>query len=459
MKINRRNLLQSMGACAASITTPINFSLAKAGDGFFELTAGYSKHDFYEKGQIKSDLWTYNGSTPGPEIRVKQGERVRVKLINRLEEPTTIHWHGIRIANDMDGVSGLTQEPVQPGEEFIYDFVVPDAGSFWYHAHHKSWQQVAMGLYGPLIVEEPDPVFDLEHDLTLVLDDWRLGNDGALQVASLGSLRDWSHGGRLGNWMTVNGKSKSHFNLNKGEAYRLRLINACNARTLQIDTNGYAVIALDGVALPKPENGNDSALILATAQRADLLVIANDEFSLREVTGEQEMVISSFKIVDAKPAVKTTASELPPSLLPEPDLSKGRKIVVRMSGGAMGDMGNIVYKGKKLVGEDFRNTRQLWAMNGIANLPEKPLFTARLGETIIIETFNDTVFAHAMHIHGHHFKIIEGYEKGLWRDTFLVERSQKTAIAFVADNPGKWLYHCHMLEHAAAGMSTWFEVT
>ena len=139
-------------------------------------------------------------------------------------------------------------------------------------------------------------------------------------------------------------------------------------------------------------------------------------------------------------------------------MKNGRKITVRMTGGAMGNLDGITYKGKKLAGDDFRETKQLWAMNGIANLTEKPLFTARKGETIVIETINDTAFSHAMHIHGHHFKIIDGADEGRWRDTFFVDRSQKSTIAFVADNPGKWLFHCHMLEHAAAGMNSWFEV-
>ncbi len=123
----------------------------------------------------------------------------------------------------------------------------------------------------------------------------------------------------------------------------------------------------------------------------------------------------------------------------------------------------IVYKGRKLEGDGFRNTRQLWAFNGVANIAAKPLFTAKRGETIVLESLNNTVFLHAMHVHGHHFRIVERSgsiveENRPWRDTFLIGPEQSTKIAFVADNPGKWLLHCHMLEHAAAGMNTWFEV-
>ena len=130
----------------------------------------------------------------------------------------------------------------------------------------------------------------------------------------------------------------------------------------------------------------------------------------------------------------------------------------------MGGFNEIVYQGRRLQGEEFQTTKQVWAFNGIANLAEKPLFSAKRGETIVIETVNETAWVHAMHTHGHHFRVIERSGATIddgkpWRDTFLIGPQQKTKIAFVADNPGKWLYHCHMLEHAAAGMNTWFEVS
>src|SRR5690606_18794958 len=102
--------------------------------------------------------WTYNGVVSGPEIRVRHGDPVRVRLINQLSEATTIHWHGIRLNNAMDGVPGLTQAPVEPGESFEYEFVPPDAGTYWYHSHNRTYRQVDKGLYGPLIVEEREPI-------------------------------------------------------------------------------------------------------------------------------------------------------------------------------------------------------------------------------------------------------------------------------------------------------------
>ncbi|CTQ56143.1 Multicopper oxidase mco [Roseibium album] len=462
--ISRRKLLKSTGIGAAVLAAPAFFEQAWANDGFLEITAGPSKKKLYREDAAASDLWLYNGTTPGPEIRVIAGERVKIRLINNLEEPTSIHWHGIRIANDMDGVSGLTQDPVQPGETFEYDFVVPDAGTYWYHAHNKSWNQVARGLYGPLIVDERSPVFDRDHDLTVVVDDWRLRNDGQLDLASLGHLMDWSHGGRFGNWLTVNGISRPEFTLNKGEAYRLRLINAANARIFEIDPQqfGAKVLAYDGQPLSAPEIPAYAPLLLAPAQRMDLLVTPERDFALEEMSGDDPYPFAYFKVKEGSDP-KTGIGKLAPNPIPQPDLSKAKSYKIDMTGGAMGRMVETVYKGKVLSGEDFPRTGQLWAFNGVANLAEDPFFSIERRENVILEVVNNTAFLHAMHVHGHHFRIIEREGATIddgqpWRDTFVIGPDQSVKIAFVADNPGKWLFHCHMLEHAAAGMNTWFEV-
>lgn len=465
MILNRRHFLSTAIGAAAASAVPATLRTAFASDGRLELTAGPSRKKLYREDAEPSDLWTYNGSSPGPELRVRQGDRLRVRLINNLEEPTSIHWHGIRIANAMDGVSGLTQEPVPPGGTFDHDFAVPDAGTYWYHAHNKSWNQVARGLYGPLIVDEPEPAFDRAHDLTLVIDDWRLTRTGALDLASIGSLMDWSHAGRLGNWLTVNGTSLPGYNLKAGEHYRLRLINAANARVLEIDPGRFnaEVLALDGQALPKAEPPRYAPLLIGPAQRVDLLVTpkSGGDFSLEELSGEP-FAFASF-VVDGSDRSPGPRPELGLNSIPEPDLKSARTVVLDMTGGAMGGAADIVYQGKRLQREDFRETGQMWAFNGVANLADKPFFSARKGETIVVETKNNTAFMHAMHVHGHHFRVIERGGSTIddgkpWRDTFLVGPDQTTRIAFVADNPGKWLLHCHMLEHAAAGMNTWFEV-
>nr|WP_321457297.1 multicopper oxidase family protein [uncultured Cohaesibacter sp.] len=466
MKLNRRNFCKlGAGAAAATALAPFHFALAD--DGFLEIRAQKSEQSLYPNSP-KSTLWTYNGSAPGPEIRVKQGERVRVRFINQLDEPSSIHWHGVRIDNAMDGVSGLTQEAVKPGESFDYDFVVPDAGTYWYHAHNKSWNQVGRGLYGPLIVEEPYPTFDSEHDLTLVIDDWLLDQNGMFDESSMGMIMDWSHGGRLGNWITVNGKSRPEIELKAKEAYRLRLINVSNARTLELDPNrfGAKILAFDGQPLPEPITLPYEPYLLSSAQRVDLLVTPKQgqDFALEELSGNKPFPFVSFRVMGQKAVSSLVVPTLKANAIAEPDLATASVHPLIITGGAMGRFDGITYKGAPLGRESMMQSKQFWAFNGVANLPEQQFFTAKQGETVVIEMVNDTAWPHAMHVHGHHFRIIEREgstvdEGRTWKDTFLIGSGQKTKIAFVADNPGKWLLHCHMLEHAAAGMTTWFVVS
>ncbi|MGB7337026.1 MAG: multicopper oxidase family protein [Salaquimonas sp.] len=468
--VSRRRFVRGLAGIALGIgALPFlpKLSLAQTADDYFELTAGMSEQKLYTEDAPASQLWTYNGTAPGPEIRVKKGERVKVRFTNNLEEPTSVHWHGIRISNDMDGVSGLTQEPVQPGDSFVYDFVVPDAGTFWYHAHNKSWNQVARGLYGPLIVDDLEPVFDEAHDLTLIMDDWRLAADGTLDTSSLGAFMDWSHAGRLGNWLLTNGQSFPEFKVNAGEHYRLRLINTSNARVLEIDLNqiGASVIAYDGQTLDEPIIISNSPFLLGPAQRVDLLFTpkTGETYALQEISGgEPHPSFVGFEVQGSKTA-DSLASLPPANILPEPDLVGAPVFKLTMTGGAMAPLGDAVYKGQKLDRDLMRQTQQVWAFNGVAGLATDPYFSAERNQTVIIEIANQTAFIHAMHVHGHHFRVIEQSESGAdegkpWRDTVLIGPQQTTQIAFVADNPGKWLLHCHMLEHAAAGMNTWFEV-
>ncbi len=471
MALTRRTFMKKgaagLAGAGALPLVPFQVFAAVSEDGFIELVARETRKNLVSDQYPASTLWTYEGQNPGPEIRARRGERIRVRLINELSEATSIHWHGIRIDNAMDGVAGLTQDPVPPGERFEYDFVVPDAGTYWYHAHTRSWNQVARGLYGPMIIEGDSEDFDAEHDIMLVMDDWRLGPDGALDISSLGSAVDWSHEGRLGNWLTVNGKPPHEMVLNAGEAYRLRLLNASNARSLEIDPNAFnaKILAFDGQATSEVGALAYSPMILGSAQRVDLLVQPEPggSFSLNELSNGQSYPMINFKVVGNRQPFAASI-QLRPNDLPEPDLDNALTFKLHMTGGAMGRIGDTTYNGELLSGDDFATFKQFWSLNGVANLSEEPFFAVERNQSVIIEVFNDTAFLHAMHVHGHHFRIIERVGVSLdegrpWKDTFLIGARQTTRIAFVADNPGKWLFHCHMLEHAAAGMTTWFNVS
>jgi len=149
-------------------------------------------------------VWAYNDVVPGSELRVRQGDQVRIFVQNQLTERTTVHWHGIRLPNAMDGVPGFTQPPIRPGEAFTYEFTLPDAGTFWYHPHADTLQQLGRGLAGPLIVEEREPVA-VDRDLLWFIEDWRL-NDRAQIAPGFGDRMEAAMAGRVGNTVTINGR-------------------------------------------------------------------------------------------------------------------------------------------------------------------------------------------------------------------------------------------------------------
>ena len=468
--IDRRHLLASSSILGLSLLGPQKlWALASKDELIIE--ASPSKASLLGDANLPVDVWAYSNKVPGPEIRVKQGDEVRVRLVNKLPEPTTIHWHGIRIKNDMDGVPDLTQKPVQPGESFDYRFRVPDAGTFWYHTHNRSWEQMAKGLYGTLIVEERDPP-NFARDYTLVIDDWRLTERGQIDLSTFGSMMDHSHAGRYGNWVTVNGLSQPVFKIPREAPVRLRLINTCNSRILKLkipDLNVF-LIAVDGQPIPPSEKTNQE-YILGPAQRIDLSVIANagtpKQIKLIETSNRrQTLQIASFDLQAA--ADKRQSSLDNPLSLPvnpistELDPQNAVRAQLKMQGGAMGRLDSAIYRGESLGIRQLVKTGQVWAFNGIVGMTKNPLLSAKRGQTVIIDIINDTAWPHSMHLHGHHFQVFKPNDKSTnhipWIDTLLVSEEETVSIVFVADNPGKWLFHCHMLEHQASGMKTWINV-
>ena len=411
----------------------------------------------------ETPVWGYGGSVPGPQIRVPQGQRVSRLFVNDLPQPSTVHWHGVRLVNAMDGVPELTQTVVPPGKSYLYEFEAPDAGTFWYHPHDRAWEQMARGLYGALIVEEPEPPF-VDHDEVLLLDDWYLTAEADFHP-SFGAAHDWAHAGRLGNWLTINGEGNWTRTTRQHERWRLRLVNTSNARVLPLEVQGLAgwLVALDGQPLSFLQQL--SHLQLAPAQRADLIVDVvaqeGEEATLTLLQEDRGILFGTFAVNGVGRADRLPEPEpLPANPVPPlGDLEATRSASLLMEGGAMGGMQQAMLDGRNLKWQQLLNRNKFWAMNGVANVPDDPLLNAAVGETVRIRIINDTVWPHAMHLHGHHFRRVtaEGTH-GPLRDTLLLEREESAEIAFVADNPGDWLLHCHMLEHSDGGMKTWLRV-
>lgn len=473
MTPTRRAFLASTAACGGALLLPKGLSAAP---DLPILRAAPSTAQLAPQGYPATPVWSYAttgaGQIPGPEIRVTAGERVRYRLQNELPQATAVHWHGIRIENAMDGAAPLTQAPVPPGDSFDYDFEAPDPGTYWYHSHNRSTEQVARGLAGPLIVEDREPWLGLPgaatREMTLVLDDWLLDENAAIVEGRWDNLHAAAHGGRLGNTVTVNGIAYPDLQIQPGSRVRLRLINTATARIMRLALPDLAahVIALDGHPVtPRPAE----TILLGPAQRADIVIDAPGDTDTRLPLlldpGRGDLVeIATFVAVgEARSPAQTPVRPLPSwNTLPAPDLSDPQGETLLMEGGAMRGMQAARYRGKVMDFRELASNGMAWAFNGVANGMEAPMFSAAVGRTVRLELTNRTAFPHGIHLHGHHFEILAQSGSmnmpGDVRDTVLIGPDETVEIAFVADNPGAWMIHCHMLSHQKSGMMAWFEV-
>ncbi len=466
--LSRRRLLAGTGLAIAGAVLPIRVR-AQGSDGFQVLRARPGEARLRGADQPPTPVWGYEGQAPGPVLRVKRGAELKVRLVNELPEETVIHWHGLRLPNAMDGVPHLTQHPVAPGQSFDYRFVAQDAGTYWYHSHRFSSEQQDRGLYGGLIVEEAEPV-DVDRDLLVILDDWRLTAEGANDEASFRSFHDAAHAGRLGRHFTVNGAPNLDVPVKANERIRLRLVNAANARVMpiRIDRHTVRVMAIDGQPA-EPFLAREGRVTLGPGNRTDLFVDmtlepgASAPLILEDVRAEVPLVRLVYaEGAPARPAPRDEPKPLPANPLPQRmNFTGALRVDMPLEGGAMSQM---MMRRAEVPGHGIDPAARVWTMAGKASSGHDgpPLFSVKRGRTVVIAMPNRTMFPHAMHLHGHHFRLLDNLDDGwkpFWLDTVVIDRQQTARIAFVADNPGKWMLHCHMLEHQETGMAAWFEVT
>ena len=468
--LSRRSFLTASGG--AAVTTLFAAWPGQTGAvANYHLVAGPGRAPLVGAPHPETAIWSYNGAVPGPEIRVRQGERLRITVENRLAEETTVHWHGLRVPNAMDGVPHLTQPPIAPGETFVYEFDLPDAGTYWYHPHQRSYEQVGRGLYGPLIVEDESPI-QVDRDITWVLDDWRLLPDAQISD-DFGGFMDASHNGRVGNTVTVNGRIPETFPVRVGERMRLRLINAANARIfgLEFQDHRVTVIALDGQPV-EPHEPPGGRVVLGPAMRADLVIemagSPDDRFTVADTFYRGlEYRLLDLVYEDAPPLRERPLDaplRLATNTQPEPDLATAERHEVSFGGGMMGGMMSSGGMMEGMMGGMMRGMMRgtqhsgIWSINGVAATGHvmEPFLRLQRGRSYVLAMHNDTAWHHPMHLHGHSFRVIarEGQptRHQEWQDTVLMAPRERVEIAFVADNPGEWMFHCHILEHQAAGM-------
>ena len=431
--MNRRHFLATV---SATVVLPLP---TLAAQDMFRIRAEAVSQLLLPTGNSATSMLGFNGSMPGPELRVRRGERVSIDVENGLDEGTAVHWHGIRLENQMDGVPMLTQELINPADTKTYSFIPPDEGTYWYHSHYISHEQVARGMMGALIVEDETPP-DVDHDITVLMSDWRMQENGSLSD-EFTDMHSVAHGGYMGNFARA---FLSKDEVKTGDRVRLRLINAATNRIFPIAISGVtgSIVAFDGMALPTPRDMTD--LVLAPAQRADLIVDITGPVGFDMLTRD-----GSYRLPDL--AVNGTNSDRsagPITALSQPAVptpaEPTQHLTLTMMGGAMGGR------------HDGDN---IWAFNNMSDLQADPFGSFQNGETARITLVNDTAFPHGIHLHGHHFyEVGENGDLGDLRDTTLVNANESRDIICVFDNPGRWMLHCHMLSHAVGGMRTWVNV-
>jgi FtsP/CotA-like multicopper oxidase with cupredoxin domain len=424
---------------------------------------------------------TYDGTVPGKTIQVEQGDHVKVRLINKMKVPVTIHWHGYPVPNKMDGVPGLTQDEVAPGKTYTYDFVATIPGTYWYHSHFQSSDQVGKGLYGAFIVLPKEKRTQYDRDYVLMLGEWmnHQGNmgqsgghmeHGGMNMGGSGMNMDHSMmmgGGQdssmpqmdhdemmkqMYNLYSVNGNSGSlvqPLTVKKGERVRLRLINT-GYMTHKIHLQGqpFQVVATDGHEISDPPVVKDKLVAIGAGERVDVSFVAGSKdfaIDFHDGTPGAKTLVIPVRVIGGE----KTPAKADQLSLPELDMSKyatnSRTENVEPSASS------YVLR----LNESMQNGEEVYTING-KTWPNTDPIEVKKGERVKITFINEGHSDHPMHLHGHVFKVISrnGVRMSvpLEKDTLVVRPGEKYEIEFTADNPGNWMLHCHELHHAAAGM-------
>ena len=390
--------------------------------------------------------WGFNGQVPGPTIEARVGDVLEVRLTNHLPEPTVIHWHGLRLPAAMDGTD-MQQRPVQPGESFTYRFLLPDAGTFWYHPHLNETVQLERGLYGAIVVRgEHEPELDAER--VLVLDDVQLDRKGQIKPPGW-----WieAHNGREGSTRLVNGRKEPELTIAAGQVERWRIVNAASARYVRLSIGGrpFTILGTDGGLIPAPFTTKE--VLLAPADRVEIAVgpFAEGESltidSLKYNRGAFAIPkVERFATLRVGPAAPSRAA-IPRTLRTIEPLATAEATPTREV--------RLGFKLSAKHGVDFTINKEL-------HHRAEPV---KVGELQVWDIVNRSPVAHPFHLHGFFFQVLSVNDAApdflSWEDTVNVPAMGRVRIAWVPDDrPGEWMYHCHILEHHAAGMMAHFDV-
>ena len=414
--------------------------------------------------------WAYNGAIPGPEVRIMEGDTLRVTVKNRLQqEGTSVHWHGVPLINAMDGVPGATQAEIAPGQDFVYEYIAPTAGTYFYHSHVGL--QLDRGLYGALIIESAEEQKNYDQDVALVLDDWLDGmpgtpDDAMKKLIAGGDKMNMSGMGMSALNMPpdiiyptylINGKSAEHpmeVMVKKGQKIRLRFINAAAATIFHIALQGHQMTVTHTDGQPVEPVAVDT-LRIGMGERYDVMVTANNPGIWQlaaSVEGAAPQVRALFRY-------QGSVGQTPAAMFAPPEL-KGKMLHYAMLKAATNmtvppvDTPDLVVP-LQLGGG---NGQYVWKINGQVFNQADVIAIPKLS-LISFQYENTSQMAHPMHLHGHFFQLDNGTGRGPLKDTILVNPMQKITTNWVSDNPGIWAYHCHNAYHQMAGMMRFVKVS
>lgn len=413
-------------------------------------------------GGPKVATWAYGDTAPGTLIRATAGDLLRIRVDNQLPADTTVHWHGIRLANAADGVPGLTQDPIRSGSNFTYEFTAPDPGTYFFHPHVGV--QLDRGLYAPLIIDDPREPGAYDAEWVVVLDDWLDGTgrtpDDVLAklVADGGSGGDMGGMGGMGGTgappfgdagdityphYLINGRvpaSPETFTAQPGQRVRIRIINAASDTIFTVALGGHrmTVTHTDGYAVTPRET---DSFYIGMGERYDVTVtLADGVFPL--------VAIPFGKQGQAMALIRTGAGAAPKTGVRPTELSRSTLLATELT---PADTARLPAQDPDAtVGLTLNGSMEpyAWGINGAPYGKNQPL-TVRAGQRLRINAINMTMMTHPLHIHGHTFALTSS---GLRKDTVLLRPMESLPIELQADNVGDWMVHCHNIYHAEAGM-------
>jgi FtsP/CotA-like multicopper oxidase with cupredoxin domain len=396
--------------------------------------------------------WTYDGVVPGPLIRGKVGDRLIVHFRNELMEPTTVHWHGVRVPIGMDGVPGASQDPVQAGGTFTYDFVLRDAGLYWYHPHVMSAAQVGFGLYGALLVEDPAEAeaVGVPDELTLVLSDHSVDDSGQFEAVNSGGIAGAIFG-REGADVLVNGKVRPTIRVRAGVPQRWRIVNAAKSRFFLLDLEGQPMRQIGGDGGLQEYPVERDVVLVAAGERVDLIVTpsgkSGEVLTLRSTLYNRGYGSIEFRLPEDLLTIEFTDDPpAAPRRLPVPTQAMTPPSV---EGATSLDVVLTLPPFDADGRSEFRvNDRPFWRAQP---------YRAALGASQIWKVRNDTGWDHPFHLHGYFFTVLDEQLRPVRplvrKDTVNIPR-KTTVNLFVAfdERPGQWMFHCHILDHADLGL-------